>query len=112
MDQKKTRSKRQALRFSVVEYPVKYKTEFDDGGGVIDNVSSGGCAISQLTVPLTQHEKILILLGLDEDVLEIGARVLRVEDRYAAVQFINIDDNKREQVVKFFAKRQRTRLSH
>ncbi len=107
------RSKRQALRFTAVEHPVSYKTEFEDGEGVIDNVSSGGCAVRELSVPLNISEKVLIILKLkgDEDTYEIGARVLRVESGYAALQFTDIDDHKSGQLVKFFARKQRARLS-
>ena len=68
--------------------------------------------MSELTVPLSSNEKILILLKLenDENAVEIGARVLRVDKRQAAVQFSNIDDDKRAQLVKFFARKQKARL--
>lgn len=107
------RSKRQALRFSAVQHPISYKTEFEDGKGVIDNVSSGGCAISDLSIPLNIQEKVLIILKLEgeENTFEIGARVLRVEKGHAALQFTDIDDHISEQLVKFFARRQRASLS-
>jgi c-di-GMP-binding flagellar brake protein YcgR len=109
MSQQNTRSKRQALRFSAAGHPVEYKTEFENGRGIVENVSSGGCAMSSLTVKLNVQEKILIILNLDEneDAFEVGARVLRIEDSYVAVQFTDIEEGKREQLVKYFARKQR-----
>lgn len=113
MSRESNRSKRQALRFSAVDHPVSYKTEFEDGEGIIDNVSSGGCAISGPSVPLNIQEKVLIILKLedDEEIFEIGARVLRVEKGHAALQFTDIDEHKSGQLVRYFARKQRARLS-
>lgn len=113
MSQQNTRSKRQALRFSAAGHPVDYRTEFENGRGIIENVSSGGCALSSLTIKLNLQEKILIILKLDEneDAFEIGARVLRIEDNHVALQFTDIDEYKSEQLVKYFARKQREKLT-
>lgn len=69
--------------------------------------------MTSLTVKLNIQEKILIILNLDgmEDAFEIGARVLRIEDNCVAVQFTDIDERKGEQLVKYFARKQREKLS-
>ncbi len=84
-----------------------YKTEFEDGQAFIENVSTGGCAMSGLDVKLSFEEKILILLNLNEEILEIGAKVIRVEDRTVAVQFTDITEDYGSKIVKYFAKKQR-----
>lgn len=102
-------SKRLALRFPVQAHPLRYKTEFEDGGGVMENISTGGCAVAELTLPLTLHEKVLVIFDLeeDEDAMEIAARVVRVETRYVALQFITLDEAKGKRMVKFFAQKRR-----
>lgn len=102
-------SKRLALRFPVRAHPLRYKTEFEDGRGVIENVSTGGCAVAELTLPLTLYEKVLVIFDMEdgEDTMEIAARVVRVETRYVALQFIALDETKGKRMVKFFAQKRR-----
>ncbi|MFN2353276.1 MAG: PilZ domain-containing protein [Desulfopila sp.] len=102
-------SKRLALRFPVQAHPLRYKTEFEDGRGAIENVSTGGCAVAELTLPLNLHEKVLVIFDMeeDEDAMEIAAKVVRVETRYVALQFIALDEIKGKRMVKFFAQRRR-----
>lgn len=107
MSPPREKSKRQALRFTATGHPVRYKAEFEDGKALIENVSKGGCAMSALDVALSSEEKILLLLNLDEDILEIGAKVIRVEDGAVAVQFTDITEDYGEKIVKYFAKKQR-----
>lgn len=102
------RSKRQALRFSVEGFEVHYKTEFEDGKGALENISSGGCAMKDLSLSLTPQEKILVILELDDaEIIEIGARVLRVDEKHVAVEFTDLAESKRSEIVKYFAKKQR-----
>jgi len=107
MSPSREKSKRQALRFAVTGHPVRFKTEFEDGKAYIENVSTGGCAMSGLDVTLAFEEKILLLLDLNEDILEIGARVIRVDEPAVAVQFTDITDDYSSKIVKYFAKKQR-----
>ncbi len=105
-------TKRGSLRFNVRSYSLRYKTEFDDGGGEVVNISTGGCALKNVDVPLSLHEKVLLLLPLDEGgkELEIGATVIRVEEDSLALQFSNISEESKQQIVKLFAGMQRERM--
>lgn len=107
MSPTREKSKRQALRFTATGHPVRYKTEFEDGKAFIENVSTGGCAMSGLDVTLSSEEKILLLFDLNEDILEIGAKVIRVEDPAVAVQFTDISEDYSSKIVKYFARKQR-----
>ncbi len=102
-------SKRLSLRFNAGGHTLRYKTEFEDGTGVIENISAGGCALKTVDIALVLHEKILLLLSVDpqEEVVEIGAQVVRVEDDSIAVQFTDISEEKKQQIVKYFAGLQR-----
>lgn len=111
MTVQREKSKRQALRFSVSEHPVRYKTEFEDGSAVMENVSTGGCAMSSLNVQLSLQEKILLLFDLDEDPIEIGAEVVRIENNTTAVQFTDLAEDYSSKLVKYFARKQRSSRS-
>jgi c-di-GMP-binding flagellar brake protein YcgR len=107
MSPPREKSKRQALRFTAPGHSIRYKTEFEDGSASIENVSTGGCAMSGLDVPLSFEEKILLLLELSEEILEIGAKVIRVEDNAVAVQFTDITEEYSSKIIKYFAQKQR-----
>ncbi len=110
MSNSQSGSKRLALRFAVDSQYLLYKTEFEDGQADIANVSTGGCALRRATVPLTQNEKILIILQLEKetDPIEISARVIRVEDDFVAVQFLSCIKGTKQRIVKYFASKQRS----
>ena len=63
--------------------------------------------MSSLEVQLSHKEKILLLLDLEEDTIEIGARVIRVEESRVAVQFTDITEENSLKLVKYFARKQR-----
>lgn len=78
----------------------------------MENVSTGGCAIAELTLPLALHEKVLVIFDLekDGDAMEIAARVVRVEKRYVALRFIALDETKGKRMVTFFAQKRRQEM--
>jgi len=97
-----------SLRFSIGEYTVKFKTEYEDGTAKLENISGGGCAMCNLDVKVQQHEKILLIVSCnDENPIEIGGTVLRVHDKYAAVQFTQLSEDNKQRLIKFFAQKQR-----
>jgi c-di-GMP-binding flagellar brake protein YcgR len=113
MREHNSRSKRQALRFSVKEHSLRFKTEFEEGSGFFENISGGGCAVRSTTVPLTLWEKVLLLLPLehDEEYIEIGAKVVRIEGDIVAFQFVYLSEDDKQKIVKFFAGKQRSSVS-
>lgn len=104
-------TKRQALRFAPEQHQVRYKTEYEDGDATILNISSTGCALSETTTRLSKHEKILILLNLEEEKepIEISARVVRIEETYIAFKFHFLTEENRKRMVYFFTNKQRLR---
>lgn len=104
-----TGSKRLSLRFNAGGYSARYKTEFEDGIGEIENISAGGCALRNINVNLALHERILLVIALDssDEEVEIGAQVVRVDDTGVAVQFTDISEDTKQKIVKFFASIQR-----
>lgn len=103
-------SKRQSLRFTAEGFHFRYKTEFEEGGGVLANISGGGCAVRDLSVPLALQEKVLLILPVEdgEEAVEIGARVIRVDGSITALIFEQIGEVNKQRLIRFFARRQRS----
>ncbi len=106
---KMQRSKRKSLRFTGYNYSIILKNAFDDARAEIVNISANGCALSGVTIGLELHEKVLLIIPLDEETeVEVGAYVIRMVDDSVAVKFIEIEDEARHRLVVHFAKLQRT----
>lgn len=103
------RSKRMSLRFSTNEHEIQYKTAYEDGTAQLLNISGGGCALQNLDVKVQQQEKILLLIVCEdeEDPIEIGGIVLRVEGNNVAVQFSQLSEDSKQRMIKYFAKKMR-----
>ena len=87
------KSRRKACRFFGDGLPVQYKTRYDDGEAVLRDISTSGCALSSVTIPVVYQEKILIILVLpgEKERVEATGRVTRVEDDHCAVSFTLIE---------------------
>ena len=91
-------SKRSAFRFRCSKEPVTYLTAYDEGEALLKNISTEGCALEWATNPPELDEKILLSIDLQEEdsVIQIQARVVRVEHKDFAVKFLLIDVNMHE----------------
>ena len=87
------RSRRKAYRFFGDRLPVQYKTRFEDGEAVLRDISTSGCALSSVTVPVLLQEKVLIILVLpgENEKIEATGRVTRAEADSFAVSFTLIE---------------------
>ncbi len=101
-------SKRQALRFRAEGHKLRYKTEYEDCTAVLVNISVNGCAVSDYSVNMEIGEKILLIVPVEEQEIEIGAEVVRKENSSLAVKFIDISEKNQQSIIKYFAKKQRT----
>jgi hypothetical protein len=98
-------SKRNSLRFSINEQLVSYKTAYEDGEALLANISTGGCAVYKVTVPVAEGEKLLFsfdILGSEEP-LELRAICVRLEDDGFAVQFLGVDSFEANRIIKLLA---------
>ncbi len=84
-------TKRSALRFTCEKLSSFIKTEYEDGEASIINISTNGCALGSVTIPLTVDERVLLSfnIGAAEDQVEIRAAVIRAENGVVALSFIN-----------------------
>lgn len=108
-----TTSKRGALRFSGYDRRLTYKTNYEDGEARILNISTSGCAISGNTTSLDLNEKVLLSLPLDkpDELVQIRAKVIRVDADNFGLQFIHLEDATKQRLIHFFAKENRRRKS-
>lgn len=98
-------SKRAALRFRCSKEPVFYRTAYEDGEGLLTNISTDGCAVEWATSPPEIAEKILLSIDLDgeDKKIEVQAYVVRVEGNDFAVQFSLVEQETKSLIRKYFA---------
>ncbi len=104
------RSKREALRFRPVAYQVQLRTAYEDLDVFLQNISTHGCALTHVSYPLVLQEKILLVVPLQDESVEIGARVVRLEGETVGVKFIQVSESARQRLFSFFARLQRQKL--
>ena len=100
-------SKRSALRFSCYHGAVKYKTAYHDGEGVLTDISTSGCAVDAVTIPVQEENVVLIsIVILDTDqVIEAKSVVVRRSDNSFAVKFVLMEEATKSLIRKLFAQR-------
>ena len=100
------RSKRLALRFPGGNLPVSYKTAYDEGEARLQNVSTAGCALAQVSQALQTEEKILISVKLPgvDSIFQAQGKVVRVADEeHTAIRFTLIEPEDQTLVRNYFA---------
>lgn len=104
-------SRRGALRFRCRKEPVAYKTAYEEGEGLLTNISTDGCAVEWATVTPEMHDKILLSIELEngDSPIEAQARVVRVEENDFAVQFTLVEPETQSMIRKYFAGKLRGR---
>jgi hypothetical protein len=105
----KEQSKRSAYRFRCSKEPVTYRTAYEDGEALLKNISTDGCALEWATNPPDVDDKILLIIELvgEDTVVEIQARVVRVEDKDFAVKFILIEPAAKSRIRTYFSRKSR-----
>ncbi len=108
-EQNTEQSKRSAFRFRCSKEPVTYRTAYEDGEALLKNISTDGCALEWATNPPEIDEKILLIIELEgeDTVVEIQARVVRVEDKDFAVKFMLIEPEARTRIRSYFSRKSR-----
>lgn len=72
---------------------MQYRTRFDDGEAVLLDISTSGCALSSVSVPVVLQEKVLVILALpgENEKIEATGIVTRVDADNFAVSFTLIE---------------------
>jgi len=95
--------KRDGLRFQLNNILLQYEMEDAVGNGCIVDISVSGCAVESATVPLTEGDEIVVSLNFDpHDTLlsrfQLKARVVRMSDDQFAAQFLDLDEERKDQL--------------
>jgi len=104
-------SRRGAFRFRCSKELVAYKTAYEEGEGVLTNISTDGCAVERSTNPPELHERILLTIEAEGDApaIEAQAQVVRVEERDFAVRFTLVEQATKTMIRNYFAGKLRGR---
>jgi c-di-GMP-binding flagellar brake protein YcgR len=106
-----TVSKRSSLRFAGFDWLVIFRTEYEDGEARLVNISTGGCALHLVSLPLAIDQKLLVSLILDNpgNPLQMRAMVTRIEADCCGLKFQHVEESAKRKLVRFFAKETRLR---
>lgn len=104
-------TKRSAFRFRGSKEPVTYRTAYEDGEGLLNNISTEGCAVEWATTPPEVGEKILLVLepGGEGAVIEAQGEVIRVGDKDFAVRFLLIEPDSKRMIRKCYSVKSKLR---
>lgn len=103
------KSRRNAFRLPCGEHSITCKTAYDEGAGVLINISSGGCFFELPNLPLSVHEKIFISIDLEEQqyTVEAKALVVRASEKKYGAKFILIEPETQGQIRSYFIQKLR-----
>ncbi len=102
-------ARRNALRFPMDQQPIEYRINQEEGKGDIIDISIGGCAVRAKTaLPLIQGMEISLTIPLHQDhdspvSFTIAATVVRAQEGMFAVQFLDLSDDRKEELYKCLA---------
>ena len=86
--------------------PVSYKTAYDEGEARLQNVSTVGCALAQVSQSLQPDEKILISIKLPgvDSIFQAQGMVVRVaNEEHTAIRFTLVEPEDQTLVRNYFA---------
>lgn len=95
--------KRNGVRFSLNEFPFVYEVKNEPGQGHLIDISTSGCAFESNASDVSIGSELYINLYFDEHAsllseFKIKAEIVRANDRMLAVQFLDLDDDRKEQL--------------
>lgn len=101
-------TRRNGLRFQLQRQWLEYRVDREEGKGHLVDISISGCGVQGATIlPAVDKEITLTIplhLDLDDPVIfAIAAKVIRVENDMFAVQFFDLDQERKKQLYKCLA---------
>ena len=102
-------TRRSGFRFNGFLLPVTFKTAYEEGTASLTNISTSGCALQSLTIPLTIQETFLITINLEEqqNAIEAQAVVVRYTEKGIAAQFTIIEQTSQTTLRRYFCQKLR-----
>ena len=88
-------SKRSSLRFKFASTNITYMAKGQLGRATLQNISTGGCALTNCTTTLAKNDQVLVVIEFAEreKPLELKARVIRAGDTEFSAVFTDLDDS-------------------
>ena len=100
-------NKRDGLRFHLFQFPVECQFDETTQKSYIQNISLSGCAVLLSDIPeLSINKEVKIKISFDkpdlgQETFEIMSTVVRVEDEHFAVQFTEIEKERKGLLFKY-----------
>ncbi len=97
--------KRNGIRFYVNNVPIEYSTDKFCGTGNLVNISTGGCSVESITLPLSIGEEFLMQITFNNQDLihekfQVNAKVIKVASNSFASKFNGLTDDQKVQLWK------------
>ncbi len=101
-------TQRNGLRYLIHGHQVEYTVDQEKGQGRLLDISISGCAVQNPTIPVSMEQELLIVIPIDHGdglpaSFSSAAKIVRVEDGLLAVQFLDLQDDQKSQLHKWFA---------
>jgi len=101
-------TQRDGLRYHIHDCHVEYTVDQKQGQGKLLDISISGCTVQNPTIPVTMEQEISIVIPIRHgDDLPVSftsaAKIIRVEDGLLAVQFLDMQEDQKSQLHKWFA---------
>jgi len=101
-------TQRNGLRYHIHDHQVEYTVDQEQGQGRLLDISISGCAVKEPTLPVTMEQELMIVIPIEhgDDLpasFASAAKIVRVEDGLMAVQFLDLHEDQKSQLHKWFA---------
>lgn len=101
--------RRDGVRLTLNLQPVSYKNETTSGTAILADISISGCAFKNASTAVSIDEELTLNLTFDEDgddikTLPVSCRVVRSDEQSFAVQYIDLDEEQKQELWKCMVK--------
>jgi len=101
-------TQRDGLRYHIHHHQVEYTIDQEKGQGKLLDISISGCAVQNPTIPVTMEQELQIVIPIDHGdnlpaSFSSAAKIVRVEDGLAALQFLDLNEDQKTQLLNWFA---------
>lgn len=95
--------RRKAIRFAIERRQVEVRSRGESGSAMLIDISTGGCAIAEATIPLSCDDELTLVVRLHKGgeeslMFETAARIVREGDGVLALSFATLDDRQVEEL--------------
>lgn len=99
---------RDGLRYHIHGHQVQYTIGQEQGVVDLLDISISGCAVQNPTIPVTMEQELQIVIPIDHGdnlpaSFSSAAKIVRVEDGLAALQFLDLNEDQKTQLLNWFA---------